>query len=190
MKKIALFMASGRPSGYSSQATRIIKEIASACASQIELVQINTYNTKVRHCSGCEICKDTGECVFNDDDMQKICKILEETDVAVISTPVYYSSAPGSLKAILDRTQPYFYHPLKNEPDKKIFYLIQFGGSRPYPAQFETIPQQMLHMARNLNGYIVAELSFPATDQWDGTLPAQVSSQIEEFARTLLQEPV
>ncbi len=67
---------------------------------------IDSYKATVKPCIDCKICRREQTCVFHD--MDEIDKLLRESDIIVISTPVYNMSFPAPLKAIFDRFQRYY----------------------------------------------------------------------------------
>ena len=58
----------------------------------------------IRACTGCYTCYDYGYCPV-DDDMPRIIRALESASVIVVCTPVYTSTVPATLKAMMDRCQ-------------------------------------------------------------------------------------
>jgi multimeric flavodoxin WrbA len=54
--------------------------------------------------AGCEYChtRGSGKCVQNDD-MQKIYPLLQQADVLVLASPIYYHGFSGQLKCTIDR---------------------------------------------------------------------------------------
>ena len=60
-----------------------------------------------RFCLGCFACQRTGKCVIKDD-MAEIVPKMEQADVLVFATPVYYYEMSGQMKTLLDRGNPLF----------------------------------------------------------------------------------
>ena len=58
----------------------------------------------IRPCIGCYTCYNYGCCPV-DDDMPGIIRALESASVLVVCTPVYTSTVPAPLKAVMDRCQ-------------------------------------------------------------------------------------
>ena len=58
----------------------------------------------IRTCIGCYTCYNYGYCPV-DDDMPGIIRALESASVIVVCTPVYTSTVPAGLKAVIDRCQ-------------------------------------------------------------------------------------
>ena len=59
-------------------------------------------NPEIRDCCGCNACKTTGECVFNDM-VNDFINRAKEFDGFVFGTPVYYAHPSGRLLSLLDR---------------------------------------------------------------------------------------
>lgn len=62
--------------------------------SNCEVEIIDAIKTKASPCTGCLSCEKTGNCVINDD-MQDIYKKVEECDIIVLASPVYFASVTG-----------------------------------------------------------------------------------------------
>ncbi len=61
----------------------------------------------MRFCLGCFACQKTGKCVIKDD-MNEIVPKMEQADVLVFATPIYYYEMSGQMKTLLDRANPLF----------------------------------------------------------------------------------
>ncbi len=69
--------------------------------------KISLEGKTINFCKGCLACLKTQECVINDDG-RKIADKMQNADVIVFATPVYYYSVSGQLKTMLDRANPLF----------------------------------------------------------------------------------
>lgn len=58
-------------------------------------------------CRGCNACSATGVCIQRDG-MDDVARVIESADGIVIASPVYFAGVPGSLKALIDRLQPFW----------------------------------------------------------------------------------
>ncbi|MFW5698651.1 MAG: flavodoxin family protein, partial [Planctomycetota bacterium] len=56
-------------------------------------------------CTGCGWCREHDEdrCVIDDDDFLALYRAMEEADVIVVGSPVYFGSATPEMMALLDR---------------------------------------------------------------------------------------
>ena len=83
--------------------TELIKEISSVFEKEgveVDLYQVGPKD--IRGCMACGYCYTHGECVFKDD-INDLAKRFESADGLVITSPVYYGSANGSIISLLDR---------------------------------------------------------------------------------------
>lgn len=68
-----------------------------------EVKKINLAGKKVAGCLGCEYCfSHDGECIQKDD-MKEILAELDQTDLVVFCSPVYWFDITGQLKCVIDR---------------------------------------------------------------------------------------
>lgn len=67
-----------------------------------EIVRFDTAHLDIHPCIGCNHCGMDGECVFKDD-MVNILDNIEDADMLVFATPVYYFAMTAPLKATIDR---------------------------------------------------------------------------------------
>ncbi|MDO5410040.1 MAG: flavodoxin family protein [Lachnospiraceae bacterium] len=68
-----------------------------------ETTVINLAGKKVNGCLGCQYCfAHDGVCVQKDD-MAEILKVLDETDLVVFASPIYWFDITGQLKCVIDR---------------------------------------------------------------------------------------
>ncbi len=60
---------------------------------------------RIAGCTGCGWCRkhDEDRCVIDDDDFLPLYRAMEEADVIVVGSPVYFGSATPEMMALLDR---------------------------------------------------------------------------------------
>ena len=70
-----------------------------------EVTCFNVAHMKINGCMGCMYCKGEGKgkCVQKDD-MQKIYPVIQEADMIVFASPIYYFTMTAQLQAALHRT--------------------------------------------------------------------------------------
>lgn len=91
----------------------LAEELFEACIEEcpddhISLISLSSLT--VLPCEGCNFCmKSEGHACHLGDDMMDIREVLDDADELTIVSPVYFASAPATLKAFLDRLQPYFW---------------------------------------------------------------------------------
>ena len=84
----------------------ITEQMAARLLDGVEHARFDAYETAANPCTDCHGCYADGRCVMRD--LDAFYAALEQADCIVIATPVYHLSFPAPLKAILDRTQPYW----------------------------------------------------------------------------------
>jgi len=63
---------------------------------------VHVGNKDIRGCIACRKCKENGKCVFNDI-VNEVAPRFAECNGIVVGSPVYYSSANGSVVSFMDR---------------------------------------------------------------------------------------
>lgn len=124
MKRI-IISGSPRANGRSAHIAEMLFEAHIDERPGDELFLVPVSEIEIGPCIGCNACRrltdvilkaDDGaeyteprpRCVF-DDDMQSLYDLLDDADELTIVSPVYFSGAPGMMKCLLDRLQPYFW---------------------------------------------------------------------------------
>ena len=77
-------------------------EGAQGKGSEIEKVILNTL--KFSPCQECEVLKDDGSCIINDD-MQPLYKKIKESDAIILASPIFFGSLTAQTKMMIDRFQ-------------------------------------------------------------------------------------
>ena len=62
---------------------------------------------KIKPCTGCETCVESGVCVISDDDAKPYFDEIASSDAVIIGSPVYYRNVTAQLKALFDRSFGY-----------------------------------------------------------------------------------
>lgn len=70
--------------------------------ADVELVRLRDLD--IEHCQGCNSCFDAGECRI-DDDMSHLYRLIDEADVIILASPVYFSGLSSLMKQMIDRCQ-------------------------------------------------------------------------------------
>ena len=102
-KKAVILYGSPHENGHTKKA---LIDVINGLKSDYDFEFIDAFKANIKPCIDCGLCEKTGKCVFSD--FNNIDKILRECETLVVATPIYNSSFPAPLKAIIDRTQMYF----------------------------------------------------------------------------------
>ena len=117
MKKILIVSSSLRGGSNSEILAHEAERGAIDAGNEVELISLKEKN--IKFCIGCLSCQQTHKCVLKDDMADLIVKV-QNADVIIFTTPIYYYEMSGQLKTFLDRCNPLY--PLKNK--FKDVYLI------------------------------------------------------------------
>ena len=127
---ILILNGSPRARGETAGMIEVFQQAAEARGHSVRRFDVCRMN--VRGCLACEYChgKGQGVCVQKDD-MQQISEALQNTELLVLASPIYYHGISGQLKCVIDR----FYAPLypkAPESLKKVAMLLASGDPEMY----------------------------------------------------------
>ncbi len=100
MKKYVIINGSPRTGGNCDSASELVLNTLSAAGCNVENFRIRDMN--VHYCTGCNTCKKTKECCYNDD-ATYLLSAIDESDGAVLISPIYFQNVPGPVKTLIDR---------------------------------------------------------------------------------------
>lgn len=147
--------------------------------------QIDAFSEHVMPCNGCQVCHKSINCIYPDFD--HIMLKIEQADVIVVATPVYFLSMPAPLKAMIDRFQLYwsarFVHHIKPfVTKKKQGYLLMTTGSDD-ESGFEIIEKQTRMAFSIINTIFVGSVAVSSTD-WQ-TSDTDMVALTKDLAKTV-----
>lgn len=108
----------------------------------------SAYEINAHPCTDCAYCAKNDGCSFSD--LNLLYKALEEADVLIFASPLYFLSLPAPAKAIMDRMQRYFsarffrnIFPTIEKP-KRMYLLLtyeseKYGGIKHIEEQFNML---------------------------------------------------
>ena len=104
-KRILVLKGSARAGGNSELLANAL--IKGAAEKGHKISEFRLADMKIGGCRGCSGCwQSKGNCIVADD-MKKLEPYLENADVLVIASPLYWSSFPAQVKAVMDRVYEY-----------------------------------------------------------------------------------
>lgn len=104
-KKVVVISSSLRLGGNSDRLADAFIKGAKEKGHDVE--KITLANKNIQFCKGCLVCQNQKPCVIKDD----VCAIVEQmqqADILVFASPIYFYAMTGQLKTLLDRTNPLF----------------------------------------------------------------------------------
>ncbi len=135
MSNIIIFVGSMRNNGNTARLAQSFAEGA-AKNNNVEIISVADY--VVNPCIGCNSCfTRKGNKCFQNDDMVQIYEKLQNADIVVIASPVYFYGISAQLKAIVDR----LHTPMRNTFHIKRLGLLLVGAAE-LPNLFDPIVMQ------------------------------------------------
>lgn len=121
--KILVLNGSPRPNGNTAAMVEAFTEGAEESGHSVMVV--NVCQKKIAGCLACEYChtKGNGACI-QQDDMQEVYTVLEEAEMIVLASPIYYHSFTGQLQCAINRI-----YALDKPKNLKKAALIMSSGS-------------------------------------------------------------
>lgn len=124
---ILVLNGSPRPNGNTAAMVAAFSEGATEKGHHVTI--INVCRKKIAGCLACEYChtKGNGRCV-QQDDMQEVYPVLDEAEMIVLASPVYYHSFTGQLQCAINR----IYALDKPKHLKKAALILSSGSDNVY----------------------------------------------------------
>lgn len=135
MSNIVILVGSMRKKGNTAHLAQSFAEGAEK-NNNVEIISVADYD--VNPCIGCNSCfTRKGNKCFQNDDMVQIYEKLQNADIVVIASPVYFYGISAQLKAIVDR----LHTPMRNTFHIKRLGLLLVGAAE-LPNLFDPIVMQ------------------------------------------------
>ncbi|MBH1941809.1 flavodoxin family protein [Mobilitalea sibirica] len=100
-KNILVLTGSPRRGGNSDKLADAF--IAGACLSGHKTIKYSTAEKNIKGCIDCKTCFSKGVACSVPDDFNELAPLLEQSDMLVLATPLYWYSFPVQLKAAIDK---------------------------------------------------------------------------------------
>ncbi len=105
MKNVLIISSSPRKNSNSLALAESFAKGAEDAGNSVELISLA--GKKIEFCRGCFACQTTQRCVIRDD-ADQIEQKMQEADILVFASPIYYYEMSGQLKTMLDRGNPLY----------------------------------------------------------------------------------
>ncbi len=188
--KIVTLLGSPRTGKNSSSIANRFTETAVQLGAEIRTFELNRLTYK--GCQGCYACKDTlDHCVLNDD-LSEVLTAVQEADLVVLASPVYYGDVTAQLKGFIDRSFSYLKpdyltnpKPSRLSPKKLVFVQVQGNPDEKLFADIFKRYEVFLNWTGFSDIRLIRACGFgPATVD---EVPERILLQAEEAARAMVQ---
>lgn len=99
-KKVLVISTSLRNRSNSERLSDSFLEGAKVAGNKVEKISLR--DKSIAFCKGCLACQTLHSCVIKDDAIE-IAEKMEQADIIVFATPIYYYEMCGQMKTLLDR---------------------------------------------------------------------------------------
>jgi multimeric flavodoxin WrbA len=103
--KILAFVGSPRKGSNTDLVVNAILQGAEENKHKVEKVYL--YDEDIKPCQDCKVCKKETFTCTTKDAMQRLYPLIEEAEVLVFGTPLYWYGASAKMKLLIDRLRPY-----------------------------------------------------------------------------------
>ena len=115
----------GSPRSGGNTDTMVEAILAGAESEGAEVIKVTLGDLRIAPCHSCNSCQQEGRCMHKDD-MVELERLMDDCDVWVLGTPVYWWSVSAQMKAFIDRWYAFDHRLFGN---KEIILAIPMGGS-------------------------------------------------------------
>jgi multimeric flavodoxin WrbA len=160
MKIVAI---NGSPKGRGSNTNIMIEVLLRGLKSPTsEIFNIYLSEKTIKYCTGCYSCwfKTPGICVIKDD-MKELISLIDNTDILIFGTPLYFNNISGTLKVFFDRLTA-----MGGDPHKKTnkqhsvvvpHFIMMSNCGYPYRSQFDVISLWINNISKMLQSKLIGE---------------------------------
>lgn len=132
---ILILNGSPRPQGDTAKMVSVFQAEAERAGHTVKTFAVCRMN--IHGCLACEYCHGKGEGVcVQQDDMQQIARALQETDLLVLASPIYYHNISGQLKCVIDRFYAALYPAAPARLKKAAMFLASGDADMDVGARF------------------------------------------------------
>ena len=131
--EITSVVGSPRSNGSCARVARAMVDALAEKTTSVRTYELN--KLRYRGCQGCWACKNGSETCVTQDDLSPVLDALMQSDVVVVSTPVYVGESTAQFKGLVDRlfsfTPPDFKtNPTATRlpPGKKLVLIVSQGN--------------------------------------------------------------
>jgi len=163
-RNILILKGSPREKGNSA----VLADQVAAGANETGALVTSVYlhGLDIRPCDGCDLCRDSGGCVI-EDDMQSLYPKLIAADAIVLASPVYWFTFSAQLKLCVDRWYAFQANHWQEISGKEFSIILAYGDTDLYTSGAINAIYTFESLARFLKGRIVGIVHGSLSDVGD-----------------------
>lgn len=181
MKKITIFIGSPRKNGNTDiMADELLKNLN---AENLISEKVYLYEFKINACTDCRVCKQGKMLCPVDDGMKDLYSKIDDSEILIFATPIYWFCPTAVTKLLLDRFRPYYGN--KKLYGKKAALLLPAGtGEKDCDLSIEMFKRSFEALGIKYIGEVTAE----AYDKGDVYKDKKVLENINLLAMKISDE--
>lgn len=181
-KQVLLLTGSPRRGGNSDQMAQAFCRGAQKSGHQVSIFE--TAHAQIGGCRACDTCWSTGHACSFEDDFRRLEPLLEQAEVLVLCTPLYWFGFPVQLKAAIDKLYAYMASNAKKSlPIRESLLLI--CGADEDPHVFEGAVKTYRNIAQFMNWQDNGALVVPAVQEKTDIAKTGMLLQAEQAGENL-----
>lgn len=181
MKEAGIFIGSPRKNGNTAILSRWMS--ASFEEAQVHATEYFLYDYNIKPCIDCRKCKkDTMECVYIDSSAE-LYRAMENSDVIVFATPIYWYSPTATTKLLMDRLRPFYGN---NRLQGKKMAALLIAGSGGEDCTFSD--QIFRRTAETLGMQYIGSIPFEAYNEGDIQKDKRNREEISRLVREICNQ--
>jgi len=147
---------SGKPLGNNYNLLNICLESLSKNDNTTEIIQLS--DLQIQSCKSCYSCKSNSNQCIIEDDMTLISRKVLESDLLIISSPIYMWQISGLTKLFMERLYPLFHFDRPSDLKGKkliLFFTQATADKKMFEAYFEHVKASMVFLGFNVIDVVV-----------------------------------
>ena len=147
---------------------------------------------QIAHCLACDACTRKSGCIQKDS-MEELYKKFDEADLTIITSPMYFNSISGQLKAIIDRNQAIWSskYVLKesiiNKSKQRVGYVLITAGADEHPFGLSAVTPIMDLFFKSINTDYWGTYFVNGVDEAPGYLRENVLEDMLEIGEKIVE---
>lgn len=159
---VLILFGSPHRDGYTNAALR---KVLGFISESVEVHQVSAYDLNLFPCVGCDTCAKEGQCIYNQqDDFEQLDHLIQEADIIILASPIYFNGLPSPLKTMIDRFQQYYVRRKFPVFYQKRGLLLLTCGSSDSTFAAESIKTAVEFAFRCVNTKLVGSILIKNTD--------------------------
>ena len=178
--QVAIFIGSPRKEGNTFTMGRLLAKQLNSANIVTEIFDL--YEHQIQPCIDCRGCKSNKFICLQTDGMRQLYSKMEEADVLVFGTPIYWFGPSGQTKLMIDRFRPYFVN--KKLYGKKGALLLPSATGKD---DSDLTIEQFTRLFKALGMDYLGAITLQAYDEGDAMKNDQIHDLIRDLRDRILE---